>query len=464
MGEIKRTKMDGIAKELCDLYKKDKPESGFLYICINDNTSIKTLRQYKHQNRRRKFHITDIQPIHSNTMLTYFSNIQLVKTPKKKISLGYVDATGVFKISFSDNSIMYMAKWLDGIKRELTTLFVTEKSVWINHYKSLEKYHKRQGKPKPGIFRGEIVNTSFGSIVIYKPLKDFPSNPVIHPEVATLRQDIEFYFNNVSIFTRFNQKGIRKVLLAGEPGTGKSSICMKIAQKYKETHVIAFVTAFTAMKQVILSCSEYKVPVIVIFEDVENQINGDNDILNFFCGIDQPKMEAGSYVIMTTNKPEAIEERISKRPGRIDKIIHFGALKGRYAIQCAKIYFGDELFNNISNKSKLQLYKDLLPIVSQMTGAQIRELANSTFAYAAGQANEQITPETILKVKNMMFKCMRDLKHCAIPESLNRGKKVGFSESSTDTTFDEIFRTEDNDVFEEDLFNTAESELLLIER
>ena len=63
-----------------------------------------------------------------------------------------------------------------------------------------------------------------------------------------------------------------------------------------------------------------------------------------------------------------------------------------------------------------------------------------------------------------MFKSMRDLKHCAIPESLNRGKKVGFSESSTDTTFDEIFRTEDNDVFEEDLFNTAESELLLIER
>lgn len=72
----------------------------------------------------------------------------------------------------------------------------------------------------------------------------------------------------------------------------------------------------------IQECSRINRRTIVVFEDCEATLSSRNNsaILNFLDGIDRPNIENGAVVMMTTNHPERIEARISKRPGRIDKI------------------------------------------------------------------------------------------------------------------------------------------------
>ena len=55
-----------------------------------------------------------------------------------------------------------------------------------------------------------------------------------------VKEDKKFFFNNIPIFTRFNQPGTRKILLVGEPGTGKTALCAEISKDDNSKYSIVF--------------------------------------------------------------------------------------------------------------------------------------------------------------------------------------------------------------------------------
>ena len=75
----------------------------------------------------------------------------------------------------------------------------------------------------------------------------------------------------------------------------------------------------------------HNVPTVVILEDAESTLSDGNStqssVLNFLDGVDQPSNKNGAYILMTTNHPERIEDRVLRRPGRIDRIFQVGPLK-----------------------------------------------------------------------------------------------------------------------------------------
>lgn len=279
--------------------------------------------------------------------------------------------------------------------------------------------------PEHGVYRATMVKTMFGSYMKYEEIKNIQSNPAIHQSKEELMKNTEFFFDNIPLFSKFNQKPLRKFLLCGEPGTGKTSICYDVAKRYAKDIPVVFVTDFEDMAEHITACSSINRRTIVIFEDCEAslRLSGANSkILNFLDGIDRPNIKDGAIVMMTTNHPERIEARITKRPGRIDKIFYINALEGKYAYDVFNLYFGEFMKENNFDATTDTAREAIEIIASGMTGAQIKELFNSYVCYMVSE-NKQFNLTDIFDVKVNLFKAFKD-----VDETYSSLNNVSFDE------------------------------------
>jgi SpoVK/Ycf46/Vps4 family AAA+-type ATPase len=64
-------------------------------------------------------------------------------------------------------------------------------------------------------------------------------------------------------------------------------------------------------------------PVLLIVEEIDVYLRKDDKarILNVLDGLESPNNPRGALLLATTNYPEVIDERIAKRPGRMDRIL-----------------------------------------------------------------------------------------------------------------------------------------------
>ncbi|MDG1950535.1 MAG: AAA family ATPase, partial [bacterium] len=326
--------------------KADYNEEDLLVTLTNEYelNMFQELKKRAEKARGNKFKITDITTVDQTTITDYCFSLATKehdhngkKLKTKELFLG--DRMGTYRVDFSDGTFMYFSKWMvgEGKTKSLEGIYVTTKETWLNFFGILSEEKKRITRPKKGIYR---IRVGAGGELDYEKVKELKETPVVHPSTGTLKADMEFFYDNVDMFTKFNQPGTRKIMLIGPPGTGKSSISMRLASNLSKEKCVVFSTDLSAVAYHLDRCAKYKMSTFVILEDAESTLRDANSsILNFLDGIDQPINKKGAYIVMTTNHPDRIEPRILKRPGRVDKIIHFGALKGMDALLCADIYF-----------------------------------------------------------------------------------------------------------------------------
>ena len=415
-------KDESIAIEMIKAFRKLVPNTGYVVVEADVNmpfSGLKAMKDHARKYRMKRFHIQDIVPISNNTTIPMIWNPTRTKYGKK-YGLEYEDATGMFKLMMSDGSVIIFTCIITGYgaSKRLERYIATDKPTMLKWLKCLERRKKHNQKPKNGFYQAFTIE----GLMQYAKVVKKASVPIVHDAILQLDKDIDFFFNNNNLFTRYGMPGTRKAMLIGPPGTGKTSMCIRLALKRSNDMPIVVAQDIQSLAKHLQSCSKYKIPTIIIIEDAESILNdtgsgSSSGILNFLDGLNQPVNKKGAYVIMTTNHPNRIEPRIIKRPGRIDKIISVGPLEGIQAMECAKIYLNNEYKGD---------WEDIKPIVNGMTGAQIKELAQSCFAYAA-QNQLELNKETVNTVKNRLTEDLSDAYKYAEDNTIsNKARSLGF--------------------------------------
>lgn len=389
----------------------------------------------------RSFRITSFERLEDKELKFCFS-VSIANGKKK--NLESQEQTGTFKVGFSDGTFMYFVKWLTGAgkNRMIDSIFAAEDSVWLNFLTLIDKDKRRRNKPPVG----KVYKCENGTYLTREKLKE---TPVVHETVGLVKEDIEMFFGNIEQFTRWNMPGTRKVMLVGPPGTGKSSLGVRIANANAKTMNVSFFDDISALAGHLNKCAKYNIPTICILEDAEGTLQRpDSSLLNFLDGIDQPVNTAGAYIIMTTNYPQKIERRILQRPGRVDQIFMFGNLKGEYVMKCAEIYLKDSFLGK--DKVVLGTKKEIEKVLNELfdadgngiAGTRIKQFSEDVLKYVVSKKKDKVTLEEVRAIFNHTNENLKNVYDMAKEQGLLDGD-IGFGWDEKKEVESIRFREED---------------------
>lgn len=172
-----------------------------------------------------------------------------------------------------------------------------------------------------------------------------------------LKQEIlddvdKFFRHGVKVYQKLNLNPFRKILLAGVPGTGKTMLCNALAKwALEREYSVLYISGadarganFFKIQQALAISGNAKSPTLIILEEIDSFLNDKQKsmILNVLDGVEGFENEWGTMLIATTNYPEAIDDRVLKRPGRLDRIyIVPPAPNEEIVIRMLQQYLGD---------------------------------------------------------------------------------------------------------------------------
>lgn len=240
--------------------------------------------------------------------------------------------------------------------------------------KKYEKYLKidKEFQPSPGI---DVVKELTPGV--YRVDYDIRSQSVTFVEIETNHDELvnlpgteyEDVIKDVDIFltpecqARFKEVGFLSkfnILLHGSPGTGKTCLVNRVAQKIIESGgIVLFNPEPESLKVVydVLDSIQPETRILVIFEEMDQHVR-DNEITLLHV-LDGEVQKKNAMYIATTNYISKIPARV-KRPGRFSTII--------------EVKFPSALAREAYLKTKLKDNKTIKRIVEKTEGFSIDEL------------------------------------------------------------------------------------------
>jgi ATPase family associated with various cellular activities (AAA) len=192
-----------------------------------------------------------------------------------------------------------------------------------------------------GSYRGRVLSLEAsdnysGAVQAVKVhrLKSVRREEVILPEktLSLLERNVTRFVEQRSQLQKM-QLGLKKGLLFyGPPGTGKTHTIHYLASQLKDHTTLLITAEQVGHLQQYMQLARFLQPAMVVLEDVDliararTSMNSPcqesllNQLLNEMDGL---REDARVLFILTTNRPDQLEEALTSRPGRIDQAIEF---------------------------------------------------------------------------------------------------------------------------------------------
>lgn len=206
-----------------------------------------------------------------------------------------------------------------------------------------------------------------------------------NPIFNDILNDINYFWEHKSAFTKYKFAYKRGILLHGKPGCGKSSITALLSKQVIDKGGIVLSinnsNALSSYLEAMSSCFrpiQPDTPVLTIFEDLDG-LTRDPEIetmlLNILDGMNQSENVVN---IGCTNYPEKLKERILNRPSRFDKRYYIGLPDAKVR----KYYFEHKILpEDIVEKGGADFISKIVDDTEGLTLAHLGEFIKSVFIF-----------------------------------------------------------------------------------
>ncbi len=328
----------------------------------------------------------------------------------KKMVLTATSGAYAFRFRDEDDQefeVIYASSYFDDDVQDLTAVALVPKEK-LDTWAAFEFACARAVRPR--IRRRRDVYIIGGTDAFFDPTVDW-KDVILPPELKVqIMDDIEAFFNEgVDIYRQLKLAPFRKLLLAGVPGTGKTMLCAALAKHaIDQKRIVVYVSGsdregatFEKIQRAFQAVAAARYPTLLIVEELDAYLRGDDKarILNVLDGIESPNNPQGSLLLATTNYPEAIDERITKRPGRVDRIFIIPTIQDEeQAESILRHYMGAHWRDE---------YLELLPHLIDQPGAFVREVALQARMLAAHERRTEVDLDMLLRSVDSLVNQLR---------------------------------------------------------
>lgn len=190
----------------------------------------------------------------------------------------------------------------------------------------------------------------------------------------------------------------RGLILAGEPGTGKTVLAKILCNTVDWTFIWVTSKNLESPKRVaqIVSLARDLSPSIIFLEDIDlfggSRESNNNpmmlgELLNQLDGVEE---NTDIIVIGSTNNKEVLEKALVSRPGRFDKVIDFPLPAKAERMRMIKIFSNGLLGEDIP------YLEEVASETKKKTGAQIREVVNMAIIFAVDEKSYDADSKLII--------------------------------------------------------------------